>query len=299
MLYDKKDPRIQLTRRQKILREGVNLSIISFAALLCAFNLNSFVDTGGLVPGGCAGAALLIIRLVDKFMHIRLAYSIVFLPINIIPIYLGIRFLGKRFTLYSIYYTVLSSVLTDFLYQIPITYDKLLICVFGGLINGFIGVMCLWAGGSGGGTDFVSIVLSEKKGINAWNMIFVYNIVVLAISGYFFGWDKSLYSIIYQFVTTQMYQNFYKRYSHRTLLVITSMPESVYDKIRILTHHDATLFQGEGFFMGSERKLIYSVVGADQVNMLVKEIKEVDPHAFINVLRTERLQGRFYSRPRD
>lgn len=299
MLYDRRDPRIKLSKTQLIFREGVNLSIISFAALMCAFNLNSFVDTASLVPGGCAGAALLIIRLVHKFMHIQLAYSVVFLPLNAIPIYLGIRFLGKRFTIYSIYYTVLSSLLTDALYQIPITYDKLLICIFGGIINGTVGLLCLWAGGSGGGTDFVSIVLSELKGINAWNMIFIYNAIILGIAGYFFGWDKALYSIIYQFVTTQLYQNFYKRYSQRTLLVITDMPESIYDKIRILTHHDATLFHGEGFFMGRKRQLIYSVIGADQVTMLVKEIRDIDPHAFINVMRTERLEGRFYSRPRE
>jgi uncharacterized membrane-anchored protein YitT (DUF2179 family) len=49
----------------------------------------------------------------------------------------------------------------------------------------------------------------------------------------------------------------------------------------------------------AERVLLYSVVSAGDVGRLVTEIKKIDPDAFINVIRTEQLNGRFYQPPKD
>ena len=71
---------------------------------------------------------------------------------------------GKKFTLYSCLCIVLTSVLTDLIPGIAITSDVLLISIFGGIINGFAISLCLLTGSTTGGTDFISIYLSEKKG---------------------------------------------------------------------------------------------------------------------------------------
>lgn len=281
-------------------REFQCFAFCTVGALIMAFNLKSFVSTGDLFPGGFAGAALLIIRSCEKYLGFVLPYSAVYIPLNLIPIYFGVRYLGKRFTIYSIYVIVLSSVVTDMLPKVPITYDILLITLFGGMINGAAISLCLYVGASGGGTDFISIYLSEKKGVDAWNYILMGNVVILTIAGLLFGWDKALYSIVYQFCSTQVIQTLFKRYNKHTLMIISDMPEAVYDKISILTHHDATLFKGEGYYEdGAIRNLIYSVVSSEEVDNVVREIKEVDPHAFINVLKTEQLAGRFYRKPKD
>ncbi|NLD10710.1 YitT family protein [Aminicella lysinilytica] len=269
-------------------------------ALIIAFNLKSFVNTGGLFPGGFSGATLLIIRACEKFFGFTLPYSAIYIPMNLIPIYIGIRYLGKRFTIYSMYVIILSSVMTDMLPKVTITYDILLICLFGGIINGAAISLCLYVGASGGGTDFISIYLSEKKGIDAWNYILMSNVCILAIAGIMFGWDKALYSIVYQFCSTQVIQTLFQRYNKHTLMIISDMPEAVYDKISIMTHHDATLFKGESYYEdGAVRNLIYSVVSSEEVDPVVKAIKDVDPHAFINVMKTEQLNGRFYKKPKD
>ncbi len=43
--------------------------------------------------------------------------------------------------------------------------------------------------------------------------------------------------------------------------------------------------------------MVYSVVSSEEVDMIMKEIKEVDPKAFVNVIKTEQVNGRFYRRP--
>ena len=66
-----------------------------------ALNIKSFVRTGGLYPGGATGLALLIQRSVDMFLGVELPYTVVNVILNAIPIYIGFRFIGKKFTLYS------------------------------------------------------------------------------------------------------------------------------------------------------------------------------------------------------
>lgn len=270
----------------------------TLGAALIAFNIKSFVRTGGLFPGGFAGITLLIQRSLETFLDIKLSYTMIYIPLNMLPIYIGIRWLGRKFTVYSIYVIVLSSIIVDILPDIILTYDVLLIAIFGGIINGMAIWVCLLVGASAGGTDFISIYLSEKRGIDAWNYILFANIIVLTIAGILFGLDNAMYSIIFQFCTTQVIQNLFKQYRKHTLLIITNEPASVYGRIKTITNHDATLFMGIGMYQGSQRRMIYSVVGSDEVDAVLNAIKEVDPKAFINVMKTEQLGGRFYKKPR-
>ena len=59
---------------------------------------------------------------------------------------------------------VLTSALTGILPGYIVTYDTLLISIFGGLINGLAISLALSVNTTSGGTDFISIYLSEKKG---------------------------------------------------------------------------------------------------------------------------------------
>ena len=64
--------------------------------------------------------------------------------------------------------------------------------------------MGVWRGATSGGTDFIAIFFSERKGIDTWNYIFIGNVAILVIAGLLFGWEKSLYSIIFQFTSTHL-----------------------------------------------------------------------------------------------
>ena len=79
-----------------------------------------------------------------------------------IPVYIGFRFIGKKFTMYSCLMIFLSSALTDILPGYVITYDTLLIGIFGGLINGLVISLCLAVNATTGGTDFIAIFLSDR-----------------------------------------------------------------------------------------------------------------------------------------
>ena len=123
--------------------DGKRIAIICIASVLMAVNIKSFVRTGGLYPGGATGLALLIQRAAELFFHVTIPYTIVNIILNAIPVYIGFRFIGKKFTLYSCLVIVLTSVLTDMIPGYVITYDTLLISVFGGIMNGFASAFVL------------------------------------------------------------------------------------------------------------------------------------------------------------
>lgn len=273
--------------------------IVFFASILYAWNLRCFAKTAGLFPGGFSGVSLLLQKIGLTFFHIDIPYTFFNVVLNIFPIYIGFRFLGKKFTWYSILTIFLSSIFVDLLPAYVFTQDVLLISVFGGLLNGFAICLCLNVGTTTGGTDFISIYLSSQKGIDAWNYILLGNVIILAIAGALFGWSIALYSIIYQFCSTQVIQMLYKRYKKETLFIISDKSNEIYHAIRETTNHDATLFQGIGCYEEKEKTLIYSVINTEAQRQLIPMIRSIDPHAFINIVKTEELEGRFHNTPND
>src|SRR5699024_3619911 len=125
------------------------------AAVICALNINTFVYTGGLIPGGFNGVTLLIQSIFREFAGIEVPYTVINLALNAIPVFIGLKFIGLKFTMSSCVVILLSGILTDLIPAQPITYDPLLISIFGGLINGVVITLCLIGNTSTGGTDFI------------------------------------------------------------------------------------------------------------------------------------------------
>lgn len=285
--------------QNKILEEARRFSLIVLASCIMALNIKSFIRAGNLIPGGFTGVTLLIQQIGVEFWNINIPFTAVNLLLNAIPVLISFKFIGKKFTGYSCLMIVLSGILTDILPGYPVTRDTLLVCVFGGIINAFAISLCLFANATSGGTDFIAIFFSEKYGIDTWNYIFAANVIVLLIAGWLFDWNEALYSIIFQFTSTQVLHFLYKRYQKQTLFIITENPQRVYEEIRDITNHDATLFKGTGCYRKHECNMLYSVVGSDEIRKVVTKIKEVDDKAFINIMKTEQITGRFYKRPND
>ncbi|MBP3602614.1 MAG: YitT family protein [Lachnospiraceae bacterium] len=282
-----------------IKEDGKRILIVALAAVLMAVNIKTFVRTGGLYPGGATGLTILIQRVGEMFFHIEVPYTIVNLALNAFPVYIGFRFIGKKFTLYSCLMIVLTSVLTDMIPAYVITYDTLLISVFGGIINGLVVSMCLMMSATTGGTDFIAIYLSDKKGVDSFNVVLGLNVVILGIAGLLFGWDKALYSIIFQYVSTQVLHILYKKYQQQTLFIVTNRASQVCAAIYEASHHGATVLEGKGSYEHEARDVVYSVVSSAESKKVIRAVKAVDEEAFVNAIRTEQLYGRFYQKPID
>lgn len=273
--------------------------MILCAAVLFALNVKIMVRTGELFPGGVTGLTVLIQRLGLKYWNVEIPYTPVNILLNAFPVYVGFRFVGKKFTLLSLLLIVLSGILTDMIPSYAITYDTLLIAIFGGIIGGFSVSLCLRADATSGGTDFLAIYLAQKRGMETWNLVLAFNVVILSLAGLFFGWDKALYSIVYQYVSTQTLHLMYRNYQQETLFIVTSKAQEVCDAIFTTCHHGASILETEGSHDHQHLKLVYSVVSGADAKKAIHVAQEIDPHAFINSMHTTELRGNFYLKPKD
>ncbi|MGN0709097.1 MAG: hypothetical protein ACI4LM_02495, partial [Anaerovoracaceae bacterium] len=57
------------TRKERAVNSIICFLCCTVSSMIMAFNLKSFVDTGGLFPGGFAGVTLLIQRGLLKYFH--------------------------------------------------------------------------------------------------------------------------------------------------------------------------------------------------------------------------------------
>ena len=272
---------------------------VTLASAVMALNLNTLVHTAGLLPGGFTGITLLLQEVFSTYLNITIPFSLFYWILNIIPAALCFRHVGKKFTLLSIWAIIATGFFTDLFPGLNVTNDILLCAVFGGLINGSQICLCLFAGATTGGTDFISILISEKTGKSTWNLIFAMNCCVLLTFGLLFGWDRALYSVIFQYASTQIINLLDMRLRKSTMLIISEKKAEIVELIKNFAHHDATVFKGEGGYQGAPREMIYSVVSKDQVEPLYRAIKKIDEHAFVNILETKLLKGRFFMKKHD
>ena len=280
-------------------KDGKRIAVILIASALFALNIKTFVRAGDLFPGGVTGLTVLIQRFGEKFWGVKIPYSPVNILLNAFPVYVGFHYVGKKFTLLSLLLIVVSGVLTDLFPGFAITEDPLLIAVFGGILSGFAVSLCLSVDATSGGTDFIAIYLSQKRGIESWNLVLGFNVVILLIAGYFFGWEEALYSIIFQYVSTQTLHVLYRNYQKQTLFVVTKKPEAVCSAIHDACNHGASISEAIGSYTHQPYKMVYSVISGSDVKPTLQALKQADPEAFINSIRSTEIRGHFYMKPKD
>ena len=195
-------------KKQKLVtnlkRDVVRLVVVLMAAFLMATNIQTFVNTGGLYPGGATGLTIIIQRIFSNYIGINVPYSPINICLNAIPIYIGFRFIGKRFTIFSMIMVLANGFFVDLIPTHVLTHDPLLIAVFGGIINATAITMCLEVDATSGGTDFISIFLSQKNRpetiwLNRSGRFFIYfSFSITSFSYSKHSWAMSLESQIRQ-----------------------------------------------------------------------------------------------------
>lgn len=280
-------------------RIGYYLLMTIISACIQAVVMSSFSIPGNIYPSGVAGFTRLLSDILLDFAHINVPYTIFYFSINVILAIIVYKYIGKWFTLLSLIQTSLVSLLSTFLKPMFSLSELILVAIFGGVLNGFAVGIALANNASTGGLDFVSIYFSNKYKKSTWNYIFIFNCFILFIAGFIYGWERTCYSIIYQFCSTTIMKKMHKRYTHQTITIITKKPKEVSDAIFSEIRHGITALKAEGLFKHEDETILYTVVNSFQTEEVIKITGKADPNAFINVQDTASINGNFYQKPLD
>ncbi len=275
---------------------GRTIAGVIVGSLINAVTIAMFVNPGGFLPGGLSGLVVLLQRLVEHFSGIVLPFAPLSIGFNILAALFALRTLGTKYTMYSFLSVLIYSVATDFIPVVHFTDDRILLAVFGGILSGTGLGLVLNSGASQGGSDFIAMTFSVKKGINTFGYVMVFNIILMLISGVIFGMESALYTIIFLFVSNEALNVIYTRYSKKTILIITELPQEIADDIRSTTNHSCTILTGEGGFSHEQTRMVYMIISADELTFVRRRIRAIDPKAFINVLNSSLVTGNFYIR---
>lgn len=139
--------------------------------------------------------------------------------------------------------------------------------------------------------------IAKRFDTSSWNYILGFNVIMLVVAGALFGWDAALYSIIFQFVSTQVVNSLHVKYKKVTLNIVTTKADELQEQLLTYTHHGITRFEGEGCYSKEHVSMLYTVVSTDQLKSVMKLIHDLDEHAFVNVVKTQTLEGRFWQQP--
>jgi len=278
-------------------KDWLYLAGVTISAIIYSFGMNTFVKSGNLFPGGYAGISRLISLLLEEHLHISLSFSVIYFSLNIITTLIVWKNIGHKFVLYSVIWYTETSLLTQVLVLPQITRDPLLISVFGGVVNGIAVGIALRSNASSGGTDFIAVDLAARYNMPTWNYLFVLNAAVLVIAGLNFGWERALYSMIFQYVSKELVNTLHQRYKLKRIHIVTDKPEEVSQAIFAICKHGITRVPCMGEYSHKEHFMLLVTINAYQKTDVINAVRSVDPAAFISINTVEKIVGNYYQAP--
>jgi uncharacterized membrane-anchored protein YitT (DUF2179 family) len=168
---------------------------ILFGAIIAAIGLQFFLIPNHLTDGGIVGISIIGAHV------LHLPIGLFLIALNVPFVYLGYKKLGKAFALYSTFgILALASMTVAIHSDMAATTEPILAAVFGGAIVG-IGVgMVIRYGGTIDGADTIAILIDKGTPFSVGEAIMFMNIFILSASGFVFGWDNAMYSMIAYYV---------------------------------------------------------------------------------------------------
>ncbi len=283
-----------------------NFIVVLIGSLIYIFGVKMFVANANLLTGGVIGIGQLISDLLFKYTSLSAENlkvfgqqidlpSILFFLINAPIFYIGFKHLGKRFTLLSFLSVITVTVAGSFMNFKGIEgIDVLTNCVFGGVLIG-IGIgMCLKVGASTGGTDIVAQFLALKYNMTFGAISFIINGTIVCAAGYFFGWEKALYTIINIFIVTTVINFIHTRHQKLLVTIITNNPDELISEIHSRMIRGITIVPVIGAYSRENKTMLYTVVTGYELYNIKQFIGQHDPTAFLNVTKSQGVFGAFF-----
>lgn len=290
---------IKKLNKNKKARALVTFLCVLISALSQAYVIQVFIQPANLLSSGFTGVAILIEKITSTYFGFSFSTSLGMIVLNVPVAILCYKNISPRFTLFSLLQVFLASLFLKVCQFQPLFNDILLNITFGGVSYGLMAVLVLRGNASTGGTDFIALYISNKKGKSIWEYVFVFNTLILMIFGSMFGWIHAGYSILFQFISTRTIDSFYHRYERVTLQVTTKKAQAVMDKYIKNYRHGISCVEAIGGYSHEKMYLLHTVVSSYEVLDIVELMKTVDSHIIVNVIKTENFFGGFYRPPID
>ena len=261
------------------------------AGFLQAIGLHCFIDSIDIAPGGATGIAILL----NRFIPIPLG-TMTFL-INIPLLIASWIYLGRSRTIKTLKTVAIVSLILDF---IVIPYfpvypgDKMVSCLFGGVLVGASLALVFMRGSTTGGGDIVAKLLQKfRPHMQTSAAIMVTDLVIIGASIIVFqNIESGLYGLINMVTATYVIDVILYGLNKSTMLTIMSPnAQEIAEELMNSLERGCTLIRSRGAYSKTEGETVICVVDRKQFYKAKKIIYGIDPKAFAIVSEAQEVYG--------
>ena len=224
---------------------------IAVGAIITAIGLNMFLIPHKIAAGGVSGLATVLHYLVGW------PVGVIMLVFNIPPFMVGIKIMGARYGLNTLFGAGILAVAIDITAPFTpiLTYDVLLNSLYGGVVCGIGMGLVFRSKGNTAGTALLAVILNKVLGIRIGQAMMASDFFVIVFAGVAFkSAELALYALISMFVTGQIIDLVQEGpSSSKAFFVLSSQPTKLADAILVELDRGVTLFQAKGGYTGEPR----------------------------------------------
>lgn len=281
---------LALHQRSELIKK---IFVIILTGFTGAMGLNMFLIPAQVFSAGMNGIAQILATLLYNHLSITIDTGLFIFLLNLPVFALGFWKLGKEATIFSFINVAVASALTMILPVYTVTDNPLMNAIVGGVMIGIGAGLSLKMGFTTGGMDIVSLVLSRTTGRTVGRYIFVLNSIIVAVAGFLFNWESALYTIISIYCMTQVIDALHTSHQKVTAMIITTNSDAVVQGIAEQMARGMTLLPSIGGYSKAEGRMIMMVITRYELYDLEQIVHSIDENAFMNIVPTQTVLGRF------
>lgn len=271
---------------RKSLIEIIGTIVGSF---IMAVGVALFLLPNQLSSGGISGIATI------TYYLFKLPMGTVIMAINI-PLFLFSGYkIGKAFFIKSIIGTISLSFFIDILDKMePLTNDRFLACVYGGIIIGIGTAVLLKVNSSTGGSDLISYIAKKyNPTIRTSNIILIIDFIIICLNMLFFREiEIGLYSAIAIYIMGKIIDILFEGiYFTKMMLIISDKSEEIANVIENEIKRGTTGIYGKGMYTNKEKLILMCVAPRKDIARIKLMARKIDTNSFIIITNSREVLG--------
>lgn len=246
---------------------------------IMAIGISLFLLPNQLSSGGFSGIATI------TYYLLNIPVGTMVLALNI-PLFIMTFFkIGKNFFFKSLLGTISLSVFIDFFEKFtPLTQDRFLACIYGGIIIGVGTAIVLRSKSSSGGTDLISNIIREyNHKIRMGTVIVIVDTIIIALNIIFFReLEIGLYSAIAIYLDGKMIDIIFEGiYFTKLLFIISDKNEQIAEAIGEKIKKGSTGLYGKGMYSNQDKLILVCAAPRSDIAKIKELARDIDSHCFI------------------
>ena len=276
--------------KNKVLNLLWDYFLMTIGSVIFCMAWTSIIIPTGLASGELTGLCTIIEYATNGAIPMGIPYWIM----NIGLLVIGFLSLGRAFGIKTIYVIILTSILFNVLpefeslryYGFVENDEKLLAALIGAALEAVGLGLVLLRGGSSGGTDIIAMIINKYWPVSPGRVYLYTDIFIIA--SLFLLPDKGLIDVVYAYIIMLGFSFgidfvLLGNKSSVQILVFSSKYQEIADHMIHVVHRGVTALQSVGWYSQKESKVLLIVSRKYQMNEVIREIKSIDPKAFVSV----------------